>query len=212
MEHGDLEVVSRSKDTQHGKFVAQCRQRYIDHTKEGYVGKDMADIKDDFISMIATTRIRAEKSWEFRAVRQEDINVLEEFGFLWRSPKLLDWDEVYENLKAYKEKHGHCKVPQLYKDEGGCKLGFWICAQRKAYESWSCGQKTPITSDRIQKLEALGFVWKLRHGRPKKGDKNFRNKRYGIGYDNPELNEKGGSDITGSTDVSNQAINDAEQA
>ena len=39
---------------------------------------------------------------------------------------------------------------------------------------------TKLSPERIAKLESVGFVWKLRHGRPKRGDERFRNKLLGI--------------------------------
>ena len=65
-----------------------------------------------------------------------------------------------------------------------CALANSIHGQRKEYEKFIQNKPTPLNADRIAKLEALGFEWKLRQGRPKKGDKAFRNKRMGVGYDN----------------------------
>ena len=40
------------------------------------------------------------------------------------------------------------------------------------------GEQVPnLNEHRIAELEAMGFVWKIRHGRPKKGKKRFRLRR-----------------------------------
>jgi hypothetical protein len=81
----------------------------------------------------------------------------------------------------------------LYKDKDGFTLGNWVSSQRKEYEHWSCGEKTPMNPDRIEKLNTLGFVWKLRYGRPKRSDPKFRNKHLGVGYGTPNDTDKSAS-------------------
>eukprot|EP00957_Ditylum_brightwellii_P083553 6351216-Ditylum_brightwellii.AAC.1 len=56
-----------------------------------------------------------------------------------------------------------------------------------------------MNSDRIIRLEELGFTWKLRYGRPKKHEERFRNKSLGIGYDD-KPDEKDGSKCDNSTE------------
>lgn len=36
-----------------------------------------------------------------------------------------------------------------------------------------------LNPERIAAMDELGFVWKIRHGRPKKGDARFRLRRKG---------------------------------
>jgi superfamily II DNA or RNA helicase len=60
------------------------------------------------------------------------------------------WDKMYAELVAYKEIHGHCNV--AYNDGA---LGEWCVTQRR----WRNARILP--SDRIAKLEAVGFCWDL---------------------------------------------------
>jgi hypothetical protein len=154
------------------------------------VGKEISELKEQY----KTKR----RKLPYLTSLHEDIKLLEDFGFALKCPRahmIYNWDEWYDKLKAFKEKHGHCNVPQLYKDEDGATVGNFVSKQRKNYARFCCGEKTGIINpDKIQKLEALGFVWKLRHGRPKKGDKAFRNKSIGIGYDNIDLNDASRND------------------
>jgi len=55
-------------------------------------------------------------------------------------------------LKAYKEEHGHCNVPQDSKVDG-FKLGRWAGSRRTEYKG-----KT-LSAERIAALEQLGFIW-----------------------------------------------------
>eukprot|EP00957_Ditylum_brightwellii_P001669 129587-Ditylum_brightwellii.AAC.1 len=131
-------------------------------------------------------------------VREENIQLLEDFGLVLDVPVKKSyggWDDHLERLRLYKEREGHVKVPQLYKDDDGCSLGFWVSNQRKDYEKWCCRQTTPMNPDRIMRLEELGFTWKLRYGRPKRHEERFRNKAIGVGYNaSGEENDKNKSD------------------
>lgn len=62
-----------------------------------------------------------------------------------------NWDERYGELKAFKEKLGHCLVPHLWLENP--RLGGWVNTQRTT--------KYKLTQDRIERLNALGFVWKV---------------------------------------------------
>ena len=60
------------------------------------------------------------------------------------------WDEWYGRLKIYKEREGHCRVPQLYQ-ENGFRLGQWVGVQRLA--------KARMSAERRERLDKIGFVW-----------------------------------------------------
>mmetsp|Transcript_37453 Transcript_37453/g.79000 ORF Transcript_37453/g.79000 Transcript_37453/m.79000 type:complete len:567 (+) Transcript_37453:18-1718(+) len=69
------------------------------------------------------------------------------------------WEERFEELKEYKEEHGHCVVP---KNHG--PLGSWVRAQRhlmkekEAMES-SIESGGLLCDERVDRLDRLGFVW-----------------------------------------------------
>ena len=91
----------------------------------------------------------------------EQIKSLEGIGFVWVLTKheIVGWDERFKQLKEYKEKHGHCLVPEGYK--ANPQLGNWVKNQRVAYRKQS-GRK--ITEEQIKSLEDIGFVWKPPRG------------------------------------------------
>jgi hypothetical protein len=78
---------------------------------------------------------------------------LEAIGFEW-NPSSTDWERNFDALKSFRADHGHCRVSTL--DVANKKLGRWVSTQRIAYSKG----KLPI--ERIAKLEALGFEWKVR--------------------------------------------------
>ena len=61
------------------------------------------------------------------------------------------WEQRFKELLVYKEKEGHCNVPQNY--PGNPQLGNWTMTQRARRKE----EKLP--EDRIARLVALGFRW-----------------------------------------------------
>ena len=83
---------------------------------------------------------------------EERVQKLDALGFDWspRGPRgtQLTWDECLNKLTKYKAEHGHCNVPQK---QGS--LGNWVREQRRTHK------KGKLSEERVQKLDALGFVW-----------------------------------------------------
>ena len=95
----------------------------------------------------------------------ERIDTLEESGFVWdasflsNQPKDKTWNRKYGELIEYKEKHGHCNVPCHFK--ANKQLATWVHNQRQQYRLLKQGKKCPLTEERIDKLENIGFKWKV---------------------------------------------------
>lgn len=95
---------------------------------------------------------------------EERIRRLDEVGFVWSIRD--DWQKHYDELKEYKKKHGHCNVPSRYSENR--RLGIWVSAQRAAYKSGpkepveNSGRAVPLTQERIDLLNELGFTWTIR--------------------------------------------------
>ena len=61
------------------------------------------------------------------------------------------WDTMYEALKAFRETHGHCRVPTRAGPYQ--RLGRWVAAQRYKRK---VGE---LDAQQIEALDALDFVW-----------------------------------------------------
>jgi hypothetical protein len=96
------------------------------------------------------------------------IAELESMGFLWnlqtrkkrqKRTKFEDacFDQRVQELKAYRDTNGHCRVPTLYKPNKA--LGHWVSKVRTQYTWRGQGKKTSLTDARIWDLDSLGFVW-----------------------------------------------------
>lgn len=68
------------------------------------------------------------------------------------------WQVRYEDLIAYKEKHGDCEVPSGYEDHPA--LSSWVKNQRTKHALGN------LSAERVAKLSAIGFNWRLK-GKPR---------------------------------------------
>ncbi len=84
----------------------------------------------------------------------EQIERLEEIDFVW---DILEakWEEMFAELKKYKDKQGHCDVSA--KDPGDKKLASWANTQRRKYKK----KKKGLSPEQIERLVEIGFVWDL---------------------------------------------------
>ena len=54
-------------------------------------------------------------------------------------------------LIEFREAHGHCNVPDSWPEN--LRLARWVMTQRQMF------RKGKPTEDRVQRLEAIGFIW-----------------------------------------------------
>ncbi|MEO5362760.1 MAG: Helicase associated domain protein [Magnetococcus sp. DMHC-8] len=97
-------------------------------------------------SWVATQR-QARLHGHLSPVRIERLNSL---GFVWDQKEVV-LEEMLLELAAFKQAHGHCNVPVPWPKNPA--LGLWVQFQRQEYK------KEHLDPKRIQRLEALGFVW-----------------------------------------------------
>lgn len=64
------------------------------------------------------------------------------------------WNRRILELQAYRETHGHVRVPR-----NSSSLGEWVRSQRRYFKQRQKGDRVPLTMERIRTLEAMGFVW-----------------------------------------------------
>jgi hypothetical protein len=88
-------------------------------------------------------------------MKPERRQKLDTIGFVWDA-RIASWEEGFGMLLQFKEAEGHCKVPMGFKLKN-YNLGQWVSTQRKKMDS--------LSSDRIQRLDDIGFVWHARKGK-----------------------------------------------
>ncbi|CAB9505504.1 helicase [Seminavis robusta] len=69
------------------------------------------------------------------------------------------WTEMYQRLVAFRQKHGHCMVPNRYDED--TQLGYWVSTQRRQYRilSTAGADSVPLSAERVKALEDIGFEW-----------------------------------------------------
>lgn len=68
------------------------------------------------------------------------------------------WNARLEQIKQYKDEHGHCNVPGTFAKDP--VLGRWVGTQRTSY------RRGQMRKDRVDALEALGFQWRIMDSSP----------------------------------------------
>ncbi len=93
------------------------------------------------------------RNYKNKILTDDNINCLENIGFEWGVLE-SQWEEMFEELKKYKENHGNCNVPKYWSKNK--RLGNWVSVQRSKYKNGKLGD------DNINRLENIGFEWKVR--------------------------------------------------
>ncbi|KAL3822857.1 hypothetical protein ACHAXA_006221 [Cyclostephanos tholiformis] len=83
---------------------------------------------------------------------------LDSIGFDW-DPRNSRWNNMYEELRLYKDKHGNTLVPHA-----NFGLGAWVKRQQVQYTLYCKGDgtKSDLTDERVRMLNDLGFIWSRR--------------------------------------------------
>ena len=78
---------------------------------------------------------------------------LEKLGVSW-DPHTEQWERNFILLEQYKEREGHCNVPNSH-EEDGVKLGTWLKSLRQVRK----GRQGILGAVRIERLDNLGIRW-----------------------------------------------------
>ena len=71
-----------------------------------------------------------------------------------------DWNERFSELLEFKQKWGHCDVPQKYAKNRNLRK--WVRKHRWKYILLNIGMKSFISDERMLKLENVGFKWETK--------------------------------------------------
>jgi superfamily II DNA or RNA helicase len=93
------------------------------------------------------------QAYKKNKIPRERISRLEEIGFEWDIYQ-SDWEEYFSQLVSYHTEYGHCRVPGGWKENKS--LASWVLTQREYYSNGE------MSSERIARLEKLGFDWNPR--------------------------------------------------
>lgn len=86
-------------------------------------------------------------------------------GKLVNYPEIRDrarWNAQYENLKRFRQIHGHCNVPKRYLEDKS--LAAWVSAQRRRYLMLK-KKDASSNPEWVERLEDIGFQWTCKQKR-----------------------------------------------
>lgn len=85
-------------------------------------------------------------------------SLLDRLGVIWdwKSRKTdATWLKWLGELRKFKEKHGHCRVPRTHPNR---PFASWIWIQRIRRDK-TYGKAAQLTAEQVAMLDALGFIW-----------------------------------------------------
>lgn len=91
---------------------------------------------------------------------EEKLQVLLDLDFPWDIQSSI-WDGRYRDLQSFHRQHGHCRVAPNSNEFPG--LGVWVRNQRREYKRLERGEKSTLTTARLQALRDLEFEWYRSH-------------------------------------------------
>jgi hypothetical protein len=142
------------------KWDAIYKELEAYHKKHGH--SNVPSTLNNKLSRWVQCQRKSHRNEEVR-MTTERIARLDKLDFRWatrrkvtaKSQRMGDerWREMYKKLRAYNEKHGHCKVPieANAEDPDQSVLGSWVTYQRRSHSK--------MPQSRKDLLDELGFLW-----------------------------------------------------
>jgi len=153
------------KDVQ---WLQSCQQLQAFQQKYGHCNVDWIEDPSQKYKKLRSWVLHQRESNNASNLPQDRIDRLNSIGFVWKPNKNdQKWDDMFNRLKAFQAKNGHCLVPKDVSPE----LHGWVRWQRALYKSEN------IETTRKEKLDSLDFEWdptqSSREHRAKKATKQW---------------------------------------
>jgi len=161
LQHGD-EVNGKEKNNSHLAAPRQKRKsnannafdkhiRELKAFKEKHGHVRVTAKQDKSLAYFCASMRCARRGKGSMTITDDRIKALDEMGFAWGKNTVVE-DHI-EELKTFKAKHGHVRVP-VKQDKSLAKFCHNMRSARRGK-----GNRTVITEDRIKALDELGFNW-----------------------------------------------------
>lgn len=146
----------------------------LDMSRQGREGdeKDDLDALQEWVQRQHQEyqKIQDRKSSKLTLAR---VQKLTDLGFVFQQRKQsVKWDERIKQLKRFKQKFGHVRVPK-----SNPELGVFVNRQRYEYSKLSQGKPSSLTPARLEDLSEVGFVF-VAGKTPKQSEKKPWEARY----------------------------------
>mmetsp|Transcript_32706 Transcript_32706/g.50738 ORF Transcript_32706/g.50738 Transcript_32706/m.50738 type:complete len:353 (-) Transcript_32706:57-1115(-) len=103
------------------------------------------------------SQYKLKKSGKHSNLSDAREKALDDLGFIWDSHRVF-WEERLEELRAFRDEHGHANVPTKYPKNQ--QLAVWAKCQRRQFKLLVQGNpQSNMTKERIAKLASVGFIF-----------------------------------------------------
>lgn len=141
------------------------------------------------------------QKYRSETISVERVRLLEKVeGFVW-DVKEARWFEMHRRLSLFAKHNGSCIVPQHYSSDP--QLACWVSNQRH--------RKHQLSAERINMLDALGFVWDVRELQWMINYENYKAMYFGGENNKTAENIDGNSKDNNEKDITNHTIDEEEE-
>ena len=117
--------------------------------------------KNSNIVDLSKVKVEEEEDTDAKHEKEEHGKAIERFKS--KAKTMGQWVIRYFELLKYKKTYGHLKIsPKIKKYKS---LARFAEDQRRFYKQRKEGEKTSVTKERVEMLEAIDFVWALPESR-----------------------------------------------
>ncbi len=150
-----LEEIGFVWDTGEKKWERRYQQLCEFHKKYGHCNVSSAKINatdnaEDIRGLEIWVGVQRAAKKGRRTISQKRIDRLEKLGFCWDAKQAV-WNQRFEELKEFRQEHGHCNVPTVY--PRCVHLRHFVDTQRQRY------RQGVLSRERIAQLDSVGFNW-----------------------------------------------------
>eukprot|EP01047_Picozoa_sp_COSAG01_P018536 COSAG01_NODE_1006_length_12163_cov_237.845669_18_plen_420_part_00 len=116
----------------------------------------------EWVSTQRVSKKRLDEGEASPGITAERVQRLDELGFEWDRRTAARWDDsgwnaMFARLEKFYREKNHCNVPKGWAPD--TKLAKWVSTQRVSKKRLDEGEASPITAERVQRLDELGFEW-----------------------------------------------------
>lgn len=146
----------KPKFKRHSNWMAQFNELVTYKNKFGHCN---VRVDDEANSKLGYWVQRQRREYKDQNLSEDRIAKLNDIGFVWACRE--SWETRFKEFVEYKREFGHCHIPLRYKPNP--ELGKWVNHQRGAYRKYKNEgeEHSTLTQDRIDRLNAIGFIWKV---------------------------------------------------
>lgn len=138
---------------------------WYNYIREYYYEKGNIEIPRNFIYLqlpLGEWISYQRKRYRQGKISQKQQLKLEVLGMKWQLRVRREWDDWYQEARAYYEEYGNLDILLDYLTRDGNRLGMWINIQREIRRGT---RPTYLNEQQISRLNQIGMLWGLRSKR-----------------------------------------------